>query len=410
MPRFVFSGTFCALNKGDAAMQLSADQLLRDQFEGADITILSSYPEIDRETYGEIALCQSDRRRPATAFARLGAAMVWALINRLFGIDAGFLIRANELQEIRHCDALIDLSGDTLTEDYGIRCVISHLMPIMMAITLGRPVVVCAQTIGPFAITRPMARFALNRASIITAREQLSFDYLSEIGVAQTLLRRTNDVAFLLKSASAERVAAILLEEAILENGRPLVGLTISRLIGHRFSPTDAGRFAALMASVADRLIEEFDVDVILLSHVTGPGEKFDDRIMATAVYENMNRAGNAFVMKGDYTPGELKGLIGRLDMFVGVRMHANISALAMRVPTLAIAYSRKTHGIMQASGQERWVVDIATLSRDNLFSAAAALWRERQDVRQDLIACMPAVEELAKENAQHIRNALAQR
>ena len=71
--------------------------------------------------------------------------------------------------------------------------------------------------------------------------------------------------------------------------------------------------------------------------------------------------------------------------------MHANIAAMSSGIPTLAIAYSHKTAGIMQLLDQDDYVCDIATLNGETVLerfgrlhsmhdSVAAAL-RERSGI-----------------------------
>ncbi|MEE9148212.1 MAG: hypothetical protein V3U27_12525, partial [Candidatus Tectomicrobia bacterium] len=72
----------------------------------------------------------------------------------------------------------------------------------------------------------------------------------------------------------------------------------------------------------------------------------------------------------------------------------------AMGVPTLAIAYSRKTLGIMRMFGQERWVCDITTLTLGELTATMEALWSQQEGVRRDLRARLATVEQRARENA----------
>ena len=400
MRRFLFSGTFCALNKGDAAMQLSAYRSLQAVMPEAEITILSSFPDIDRPTYAGYKLCKSSRRQPFAALMCLVRAGLWRVVKRYARVDLRFLLAGAELQAYRDADVLVDLSGDTLTEDYGIKCVMSHLMPIFTALCLQRPVVLYAQTIGPFGVTRPLAKFALKRVTLITAREELSFDYVRSMGIAEPSLHLTADVAFLLDPAEPERVDTILAAEGVSEADAPLVGITVSRLLGHRFRPDDPHQFETLIATVADYLIESKGATVVLLSHVLGLGEKRDDRIMAGRVYEKIKHKAKTRLLAGDYRPEELKGVIGRFQLFLGLRMHANIAALAMGVPTLAIAYSRKTLGIMRMFGQERWVCDITTLTLGELTTTMEALWSQREGVRRDLRARLAAVEQRARENA----------
>ena len=400
MPRLLLSGTFCSLNKGDAAMQLSAACALNAVMPEAEITILTSFPDIDRQTYTAYRLCPSSRRQPAKALIRLLQAMLWWSVKRCAKVDLRGLLRSAELQEYRSADLLVDLSGDTLTEDYGIKCVLSHLMPILTALFLERPVVLYAQTIGPFSLTRPLVQRVLNRVALITTREVLSFTYVGRIGIAAPPLHLTADAAFLLSPANPERIDAILAAEGIRQTDSPLVGITVSRLLGHRFSPEDPGQFEGLIASVADYLIEYKGVTVVLVSHVLGPGEARDDRVMARRVYDKIKNRAKARLLTGDYRPEELKGVIGRFQVFLGLRMHANIAALGMRVPTLAIAYSRKTLGIMRMVGQERWVCDITTITGSELTATTEALWCERHRVRQELQERMVVVEERARENA----------
>ena len=264
MPKILFSGTFCALNKGDAAMELGAHAALRALIPEADIAILSPFPEIDRDTYRDIRVLPSSRRKVLTAFVLLGRALLWRAL-KTAGVDVRRMLARTELEDYRDCDLLVDLSGDTLTEDYGLACMISHLMPISYALLLERPVVLCAQTIGPFKLTRALATFTLNRVALITTREELSYAYLRAIGVDRPPLFVTSDVAFLMRPAETSRVDAILRAEGLFADGRPLIGIAVSRLLGHRFSPRDPDRFTRLMAAFVDDLTARYAVTVVLV-------------------------------------------------------------------------------------------------------------------------------------------------
>jgi len=178
---------------------------------------------------------------------------------------------------------------------------------------------------------------------------------------------------------------------------------------GHRFSPRDPDRLARLIAALVDDLIARHAVTVVLVSHVLGPGDARDDRALANAIYGHVENKCMTHVIEGDYRPDELKGLIGRFEIFIGLRMHANIAALGMGVPTLAIAYSRKTHGIMAMAGQDRWTCDIDGLELEQLARQVEALWRERAHVRADLEDRMATIRRQAQENAVLIRDLLNQ-
>jgi len=78
-----------------------------------------------------------------------------------------------------------------------------------------------------------------------------------------------------------------------------------------------------------------------------------------------------------------------------------------MGVPTLAVAYSRKTLGIMKAVGQERWVCDVRTLTLRALTDRVEALWSQRQKVRNDLLARTATIRQQAMENAMLVKELL---
>ena len=315
-------------------------------------------------------------------------------------IDLKALIGSAELQEYARADVVVDLSGDTLTNDYGVASTVSHLVPILTAIALLRPVVVCAQSIGPLGAARPLARFALNRVSVVTAREEITSAYLDDLGVHRPQRELTADMAFLLEPARPERVSEIMVAEGLDRTDRPLVGIALSRLMGHRFSPRDPSAFEDMMAGMADHMAEQLQAFVVLVAHVTGPGERRDDRVVARAVRNKMRSADHTAVVEGDYLPDELKGVFSRFELFVGMRMHANIAALSMCVPTIAIGYSQKTRGIMRMAGQERWVSDIDQVTTSNLTAQVDALWDDRSRVRQELETRMAEVRRSAERNA----------
>ena len=77
----------------------------------------------------------------------------------------------------------------------------------------------------------------------------------------------------------------------------------------------------------------------------------------------------NIVIIEDDLSPEELKTLIGNFDYFIGTRMHSNIFATSMRIPNIVIAYEKKTNGIMEIVGLEDYVLEIDTVTSDELIS-----------------------------------------
>jgi len=70
-------------------------------------------------------------------------------------------------------------------------------------------------------------------------------------------------------------------------------------------------------------------------------------------------------VVRGQYSPSEIKYIIGSCDFFIGARMHACIAALSQGIPAVAIAYSDKFTGVMQTVGAGGWWPILAPWERN---------------------------------------------
>ena len=99
----------------------------------------------------------------------------------------------------------------------------------------------------------------------------------------------------------------------------------------------------------------------------------------------------------------QIKDLIGRMDLFVGTRMHSSVYALAMRVPALAIAYQPKTRGTMQQLGLDDFVVPIEDVSTVRFQEKFEQLSRRREEIRDLLSARIPEIQRLVCRNSEYI-------
>lgn len=378
MKAIVLTGTYNSKNKGDAAMQLSAAQSFGKLFPDAKITVHTPFPDIDGPFYPDLNIVRCTRRR--LIYGTLQVLRAW--IYRLIGLCGN-----EEIRCLAEADAVVDLSGDMQTESYGVHVAYSHFLPLFLALALKRPLMLCAQSIGPFKLSLPLARFLFNRIDLITVRDEISLAYLRDKRLGRNV-QLTADMAFLLDPAGEDRVREIVEAEGLPaggEGGSRLLGVSVSGLIEQHFkrrNPGASGRsFAELMAAEMDEVVEKLDVDLVFVPHVTGPTAVKDDRLAAKRVVEKMRHADRAYQIRGDYRPDELKGVIRTFWLHTGARMHAAIGAVTNNVPVAAIAYSHKTPGVMRQFGLEEQVVDIAEFKRGDLVKALTDLAENREAI-----------------------------
>ena len=152
--------------------------------------------------------------------------------------------------------------------------------------------------------------------------------------------------------------------------------------------------YAKSMAQLLDYIIEKLNAQVVFVPHVIGikEGGKGDDRVMGEMIYKLARNKENVDLIKGDYSPEELKGIIARCDLFIGTRMHANIAAISSCVPTIATAWGHKYYGIMRTVGQEKYVCDFRTVTFAELILKIEDMLSNREKIVEKMV---PKIEEL---------------
>jgi polysaccharide pyruvyl transferase WcaK-like protein len=139
-----------------------------------------------------------------------------------------------------------------------------------------------------------------------------------------------------------------------------------------------------MMAEFIDNIVERFNVAVVLIPHVFGT-ETRDDRKACKDVFEMVKNKERVVMIQNEYSPEELRSLIGMCQLFIGMRMHAIISALSMHVPTIGIDYSGKVLGIMTMVDQDKLVCHAKTLNLNELWKKFEFVYQYRDEIRTTL-------------------------
>ena len=405
MVKMLITGAYCVLNKGDAALRLGGLPSLKQHIPDAEFTIMTPFPEIDSKIYQDWRVIKAIDS-PIKMMNVIIRCSLWKLFHDYLGFkntSVNKLIDVDEVREYLNSDVVIDISGDSISEVTGFRGTIYHFLHLWLAVTLNKPTVVYAQSVGPFRLTKPFAKRLLNKVDLITLRGKISYDYLQKIGINKPPMYLTADLAFLMEPAPAERIDEIF-SDCEME-GDSFVGLSVSNRIATEYG--SYSEFVELMAKVVDYIVEELHAVVIFIPHVTGPKKEFDDRIVAENIYKIIKNREKVTLIREDYTPQEMKGIIGHCDLFIGARMHACIGALSMGVPTINISYHHKSNEIMAMFGLEENVLSGREVNYDNLISRINETWRCREEIRDVLSSKIGEVKRDAERNAEIVSREL---
>lgn len=409
MVNVIITGSTSTLDNGEAALLVASMESMSRLIPEVRYVVGSAHQEVDQKRYALML--------PTTELKIITGART----RTRFSIRAVLLL-FRYIPEYIQADIGVDISGDGFGDHgpYGMLSSFTHAYQLLLGVLLHKPVVVYAQSIGPFktSLTRLMAKFVLNRVSLITVREEITKSYLEEIGVCNPRLFLTGDAAFLLQPASTERIDKILAKEGLGESDNPLVGVSISQLIhqwAFHFSSTNVERYSQYldaMAKMVDYVVEEMDATVILYCQTSGAQARHDDSVAARLVFERVKHKDKVKLLSTEYTASELKGVIGRCQIFIGSKLHSTIASTSMFVPTVSIAYSHKVHGIIgKLLGQESVIVDIRKLGYEEfcqtLLQKVDYVWLNRTSIKKDLVEKVRIARELALRNAELVATLL---
>lgn len=316
----------------------------------------------------------------------------------------------SRLYDYYNADVVINSGGDHLSGEKS-KFGLSSFMNILYAKLLDKPVVLYGESLGYY--TNPMfnyiAKNIINQTDLIILREEISKKYLETNNICNPKVFVTADPAFLLDPISQTEVYKILNKEGINEIQEPLIGINPSGFISHfrkNGSDQDETEIIDIFVQTIDHVIETMNATVILIPHVYT--KNVDDRKTISHIYEKVKNKSKTNVIRSEYEPDELKGVIGMCDLFIGARMHATIASTSMLVPTIGIAYSHKMYGIIgQMLGQDKYIININELNYDILSAKIKDIWTNRKKVKNELETKVPIIKQKALLSGEYVKGLL---
>ena len=149
------------------------------------------------------------------------------------------------------------------------------------------------------------------------------------------------------------------------------------------------------LAALADRVVEQQDVNLIFFPMHVGGGE--DDPEFARQVVARMNHGERTCVIAGDdISPDDYLALIGHAKFFVASRLHSAILATVANVPAICLYYVDKGRLFFEQVGLQRFSRDIKVMQQpgivDELAGLVAQLVTEGEAVKAQQLAALESM------------------
>jgi polysaccharide pyruvyl transferase CsaB len=277
---------------------------------------------------------------------------------------------------------LLISGGGSLVQDVtSARSAVYYLGLMVAASMRGVPVAVVGQGVGPLRRwwVRTLARHAFGRAAVLSVRDADSAALLAGLGVAAPV-HVGADLAVLAPAPSPSRGEDLLAGAGLHGRtprlavaARPWPGLADPRDLGAAIRRFAAARGVAVCVLVFDRMRD-------------------------VAVSRALAGATGGTIIHTASVP-DLVGVIGAMDLMLGVRLHSLILAAAQGVPVVGLAYDPKVASFMRACGSSGLLrIDARP---EAVEGALAEAWEARISLRARLLARLPAWRQAAAESVE---------
>jgi len=98
------------------------------------------------------------------------------------------------------------------------------------------------------------------------------------------------------------------------------------------------------------------------------------------------------------YSNQEIMGLLGKMELFVGMRLHSLILASAMHTPILGLIYQDKVRNYLKELNLEEQRLEFSDFNAENLLNVIKRSWYEREKIKKHLSIRIEELKKKAKE------------
>lgn len=352
----IISGYYGFKNSGDDALLLAIIDNLRMYMPEIKICVLSFRPKETRVRYGA---CSVNRYNP-------------------FSI----------IRQMKGAKLLISGGGSLIQDATSTQSLLYYLFIIKLAKLKGLKTMLYANGIGPVNKKRNRRRAAdvLKRIDLITLRDPGSMAELEQMGVSRDGVILTADPAFSICCAKDERIKQIMQDEGIPLDSR-MAGIAVRRWKMH------GPDFEKNIALTCDYIAEKLGLVPVFLN-MQYPA---DLKISLSIASKMKNKP---HIVMTDILDTEMLGLISKMEIIIGERLHTLVYAAATGVPLVGIVYDPKVQRFLEYVGQDKYVT-IQNLCFETLRQNVEACLNEKNRLKHELEKNAKKMRELSLYNAQ---------
>lgn len=312
MSDIIISGYHGFANSGDEALLYAILNTLRKKNKDLDVTVLSKIPE---ETAIE------------------------------YGVKSVYRYKFSKIKkEMKQSKMLLFGGGSLLQDVTSSKSILYYLAIISLAKRCGMKIMLYANGIGPITkkTNRKLASKILNKADIITLRDDRSDEELKSLGVTKPKIVITADPAFTIDTEVSLSGKYYTKRAGVKEDQKLCV-------VSVRDFKTLSGNFDEQMASLCDHMVEKHNVYPLFVPMQYPADVDISQRIM-------QKMKNKSYVINRELSVAEMFSVLSEAEAIIGMRLHSLIYATTLAIPAMALCYDPKVSAFMDSLSQPDWV------------------------------------------------------
>ena len=242
------------------------------------------------------------------------------------------------IKAIKNSDVVVSGGGSILQDVTSNRSLLYYLGIILLSKKMGKKVMFYGNGFGPITklVNKKLSKYIINQIDIITVRDIESKEAMMELGIKKDIIV-TTDLALSLEPINNERVEDIFKTEDIFPHEK-WIGISVREWKGYK-------KYKEIIAKTADYLIDR-NYNVVFI-----PMQYPNDIHTSMEIAEMMKN--KAKVLDEKYSPRELIGIMDKLELLIGMRLHSLIFATIVKTPMIGIEYDTKISNFLNIVEQE---------------------------------------------------------
>ncbi|NSW90384.1 MAG: polysaccharide pyruvyl transferase CsaB [Firmicutes bacterium] len=334
----VIAGYYGFNNIGDEALLMAIIQDLQTYIEDIKMVVLSNNPMETRLLYSTYSINRLNLIKIVKAMKN----------SRMFMYGGGTLIQENT----------------------STRSLIYYLGIIWIAKKIGLKVMLYANGIEPINkyINKRLTKKILNKVDMITLREEASKIELQKLGICKPQVIVTADPAFTIEPCSKTEIEKIFVDEGIDLHG-PIMGFSVRKWHGYK-------NYVEVIARTADYVVEKYNTNPVFL-----PMQHPNDLLIIKSIVSKMKHKG--YIIENKYDVSQVMGITSKMDILIGMRLHALIFAVSLGIPVVGLVYEPKVQWFLEYIGQgQASAGDVKTLEFEKLKNIVDYTWTNRNEIK----------------------------